>query len=284
MSGDWGPLLIAAAKRLADAGVASPRVDAELLAAEVAGIPRGRLLMADPPDTAQVARFRALVERRARREPLQHVLGTAAFWRSELSVGPGVFVPRPETELLVEWALQRLTTVSKPVVADLCAGSGAIGHAVATERPDATVYVVERYAEALSWLRHNMSDTVAIIVEGDATSPNTMVTCNGTCDAVLSNPPYIPLGAAAQMSPEVDADPATALYGGADGLEVIRPLIPRAWDLLRPGGVVGIEHDDTHGEIVPELLREAGFDEVTEHRDLAGRDRFATARRPMPQG
>jgi release factor glutamine methyltransferase len=173
--------------------------------------------------------------------------------------------------------------VAAPVVADLCAGSGAIGHAVATERPDATVYLVERYAEALSWLRRNMSDTVSIIVEGDATLPDTMAACNGTCDAVLSNPPYIPLPAAAGMSPEVEADPATALYGGADGLEVIRPLILRARELLRPGGVVGIEHDDTHGRIVPELLREAGFDEVAEHHDLAGRHRFATGRRPVPQ-
>ena len=281
MPDEWGELVRAAAARLTEAGVDSPRVDAELLAASVAGVDRSRLLIAPVPDSGQVARFAELVERRANRRPVQHLVGSAGFWRGDLAVGPGVFVPRPETELLVEWALAQLVTIAAPVVADLCAGSGAIGHAVVTERPDATVYLVEKYPEAAVWLRRNMSDTVSIIVEGDATSPQTLSGRDGACDAVLSNPPYVPSGVAPELSPEVTADPPTALVGGADGLTVIRPLVPRAARLLRPGGIVAIEHDDTHAEAVPDLLRQEGFTEVAEHHDLTGRPRFATGRKPV---
>ncbi|MGH8881197.1 MAG: peptide chain release factor N(5)-glutamine methyltransferase [Stackebrandtia sp.] len=280
MPHDWNAAVRSATARLRDAGVDSPRVDAELLAAYTAGVSRSGLWTAGSPGADELARFAELVARRVARQPLQHIVGTAAFWRGELAVGPGVFVPRPETELLVEWALRRLAQVRSPVVVDLCAGSGAIGHAVATERRDATVYVVEQQPEALVWLRRNMTGTSATIVEGDATSPSTLANRDGVCDAVLSNPPYVPRGAAESVSPEVAADPATALYAGSDGLDVIRPLIPRAATLLRPGGVVGIEHDDSHGDTVGDLLRRAGFTDVAAHRDLAGRPRFATGRKP----
>jgi release factor glutamine methyltransferase len=275
MSQGWSRLLAEAVTELAQAGVDSPRVDAELLAAQLAGVTRGRLILAADPHPSTVQRFRELVALRATRRPLQHILGTAAFWRAELHVGPGVFVPRPETELLVEWALRRLAGVDKPVVADLCAGSGAIGHAVAGERPDAAVYAVERYPQALEWLHRNLAGTSVTIVEGDATDPAVLCDLDGECDAVVSNPPYIPHRTT--VSPEAAADPHTALFGGDDGLSVIRPLLNRAAVLLRPGGVLAIEHDDTHGDILPRLLSEAGFAEAAGHTDLAGRPRFATA-------
>ena len=283
MATGWGSAITEAARRLTAAGVDSPRVDAELIAAHVAGVTRGRLVLAPDPDDRQLLCFTGFVERRARREPLQHVLGTAAFWRGELSVGPGVFVPRPETELVVEWTLAALRPVVRPVVVDLCAGSGAIGHAILGERPDAALYAVERHDEALVWLRHNMKKTTAVIVAEDAGAPNTLRELNGLVDAVVSNPPYVPSGAAAGMSPEVAADPPTALYSGPDGLDLLRRLVPRAAALLRPGGVFAVEHDDTHRDAVPDLLRRHGFTEVVAHRDLADRPRFCTGRRAAQQ-
>ncbi|HZE39198.1 MAG TPA: peptide chain release factor N(5)-glutamine methyltransferase [Stackebrandtia sp.] len=279
MGEDWRGLLAAATRALTEAGVSSPRVDAELLAAHVADVPRGRLPIADDPSVEEADAFRRLVTRRATREPLQYIVGTAPFWRGELAVGPGVFVPRFETELLVEWALEALRPLAEPVVADLCSGSGAIARAVAAERPDATVYAVERYPRALEWLRRNTHGTSVIVVDGDATDPATLSDLDGACHAVLSNPPYVPRRTA--VEPEVDADPDTAVYGGDDGLDVIRPLIDRAAALARGGGVVAIEHDDTHGEAVPALLRERGFTAAVDHRDLSGRPRFSTARRPL---
>ena len=274
------PELAAAATALADAGVSSPRADAELLAAHVLGVGRGRLALIEAVSAVDAERLRALVARRAAREPLQHVLGTAAFRYLELAVGPGAFVPRPETELLAGWGVEHTTPGA--VVVDLCSGTGAIALAVATEARPARVVAVERSPAALSWLRRNALGTAVEVVEGDVTDPGLLPGLRGGTDVVLCNPPYVPAGT--PVPPEVaDHDPARAVLGGPDGLAVVRPVITLAAELLRPGGVVGIEHDDTQGEAVPALLRADGrFDDVTAHRDLTGRPRWATARRRRP--
>jgi len=277
------PALAAAAARLAAAGVASPRVDAELLAAYTLGVGRGRLLLIDTLRGDELRRFDELVAERARRIPLQHLLGTAAFRHLELAVGPGVFVPRPETELLAGWGIAR--TAPGATVVDLCSGTGAIALSVADEAEPGRVFAVERSPAALAYLRRNAAAFPAVrVVPGDVTDPELLADpelaeCRGGVDVLLCNPPYVPDGTA--VPPEVaDHDPAEAVFGGADGLVLIRPVIALAAALLRPGGAVGIEHDDVHAEAVVELLRNDGrFADVAAHEDLAGRPRYATARR-----
>jgi release factor glutamine methyltransferase len=272
------PVVAAATAELAAAGVASPRVDAELLAAHVLEVSRGRLALIDTLRPDQLRRYTTLVTERARRIPLQHLLGSAAFRHLELAVGDGVFVPRPETELLAGWGIER--TAPGAVVVDLCSGTGAIALAVADESPAARVIAVERSPVALDYLRRNAIAFPSVeVVEGDVTDPGLLFAEAGRVDVVLCNPPYVPDGTA--VPPEVaEHDPVEAVFGGADGLSIIRPVIGLAAALLRPGGVVGIEHDDVHGEAVPALLRADGrFDEVTAHEDFTGRPRFATARR-----
>jgi release factor glutamine methyltransferase len=272
------PIVAAAAEELAEAGVGSPRVDAELIAAHVLEVSRGRLALIETLRPDQLRRITTLVAERARRIPLQHLLGTAAFRHLELAVGDGVFVPRPETELLAGWGIER--TPPGGVVADLCSGTGAIALSVADESKAARVIAVERSPVALDYLRRNAIPFPSVeVVEGDVTDPALLPGERGAVDVVLCNPPYVPDGT--EVPPEVaDHDPAEAVFGGADGLEVIRPVIALAAVLLKPGGFVGIEHDDVHGEAVPSLLRADGrFDEVTAHPDYSGRLRFATARR-----
>ncbi|WP_431894087.1 peptide chain release factor N(5)-glutamine methyltransferase [Micromonospora haikouensis] len=273
-----------AARVLAAAGIDAPRVEAELLAVHVLGVPRGRLALADGLTPDQLDRYDALVARRADREPLQHLTGSAAFRHLELAVGPGVFVPRPETELLAGWGVDQ-ARAGGPLVVDLCSGSGAIALAVAQEAPAARVVAVERSPAALAWLRRNAADRAAAgdrpveVVAADVTDPGLLSDLEGRVDVLLCNPPYVPR--AVEVPPEVAAhDPDEAVFGGADGLDVIRPVLARAARLLRPGGVLGVEHDDTHGAAVPALLVADGrYEAVEEHRDLAGRPRFATARR-----
>jgi release factor-specific protein-(glutamine-N5) methyltransferase len=270
---------------LAAAGIGSARAEAELLTAYVLGVPRGRLALADDLDVDQVGRLDGLTRRRAGREPLQHLTGRAGFRHLELSVGPGVFVPRPETELLAGWGVEQARGLPAPVVVDLCSGSGAIALAVAQELPGARVVAVERSPAALAWLRRNAAERARAgdrpieVVEADVTAPDLLADLVGRVDVLLCNPPYVP--DAVVVPPEVAGhDPAEAVFGGADGLAVIRPVVTRAAALLRPGGAFGVEHDDTHGSAVPGLLAEAGgFGDVAEHRDLAGRPRFATASR-----
>ncbi|MFI5494589.1 peptide chain release factor N(5)-glutamine methyltransferase [Actinoplanes sp. NPDC051859] len=272
------PVLAEATAQLAAAGVASPRVDAELLAAHVLGVGRGRLLLVDTVRLAERDRLAELVARRADRIPLQHLLGTAAFRHLELAVGDGVFVPRPETELLAGWGIEHTTPGA--TVVDLCSGSGALALAVDDEARPGRVLAVERSPAALVWLRRNTADRPRVeVVEGDVTDPDLLADLRGTVDVVLCNPPYVP--DATEVPPEVaDHDPAMAVFGGADGLDVIRPVIALAAGLLRPGGFLGIEHDDVHGDAVPDLLHADGrFTEATGHPDLTGRPRFATARR-----
>jgi release factor glutamine methyltransferase len=259
---------------LSAAGIDAPRTNAELLAAEVLGVPRGGLMLAPGLDADAAARFDQLVRARATHRPLQHLTGTAPFRLRELAVGPGVFIPRPETELLVDWALSAVRDRAAPVVVDLCSGTGAIALSVAEEHPGAVVYAVENSPEALPWLRRNAGSDIEVVA-ADATDPTTLSTMDGQVDLVLCNPPYVPDDN--PVPPEVAHDPKPAVFGGPDGLDVIRKVIPRAAALLRPGGWLGIEHDDSHADAVPALLR--GWGEVTDHRDLAGRPRFATARR-----
>lgn len=266
-------LVTAAAARLAEAGVASPRVDAELLVAHVLGVPRGRLLLADPPDAAQRGALDALVARRAAREPLQHLLGSAVLGPVEVAVGPGVFVPRPETETLLAWALEQ----PADVVVDLCTGTGALALAIARERPAATVHAVEVDPGALTWAERNLAGSGVVLHAADVTAPGVLAGLDGTVDLVVANPPYVPTGVA--VPPEVDADPAGAVFAGPDGLAVIRPLAALAHRLLRPGGAVGVEHDDSHPAAVRDVLAGAGFAEVRTLTDLAGRPRVAVGHR-----
>jgi release factor glutamine methyltransferase len=256
-------------------------VDAELLAAFVLGVPRWRLAGVESFTNAQAKKFRELIGRRATRIPLQHLTGTAPFRHLELAVGPGVFVPRPETEVLVEWGLRWLRENHAFVVADLCAGSGAIAASVATEASGTTVYAVEREPEALKWLRRNVSSLGVIVVEGDVTDPAVLAELDGRVDLVLCNPPYVPEIGAAGLPAEVTRhDPHVAVFGGTDGLDVIRPLIGRFATLLRPGGALAVEHEDVHAYVVPTLVHADGrFVDVDVHHDLAQRPRFTTARR-----
>jgi release factor glutamine methyltransferase len=271
---------------LSDARLSSPRVDAELLAAFVLGVSRGRLVVAGDFATDQLARFRELVRKRASRVPLQYLTGSAPFRHLELAVGTGVFVPRPETESVVEWGLGWLGRRPGAVVVDLCAGSGAIAAAVAAESPGAVTYAVERDAAALTWLRRNVEELAiagipVTVVAGDATDPAVLADLDGRVDLVLSNPPYVPEIGAAGLPPEVTVhDPHVAVFGGTDGLDVIRPLIGRIAALLRPGGAFAIEHDETHAYVVPTLIHSDGrFADVELHHDLARRPRFSTATR-----
>lgn len=280
-----GPAITRAAVRLAAVGVASARADAELLAAHVLGIPRGRLALANGFADDQLRAFEALVNRRAQREPLQHLTGTAPFRHLEVAVGPGVFVPRPETELLAGWGITAARAAGAiPIVLDLCSGTGAIALAVAQEVPGAVVYAVERAPEALHWLRRNVAERAAAgdapvtVVAADVTRADLLAELAGAVDVILCNPPYVPDGA--DVPPEVrDHDPADAVFGGPDGLGVARPVVARAAALLRPGGVLGIEHDETQSGAVPGLLaRDGRFEGIERHTDLAGRPRFTTAR------
>jgi release factor glutamine methyltransferase len=272
-----GPVLDDATERLRRGGVPTPRVDAELLLAHVLGIPRTRLLLAPAPTDHERTRYADLVTRRAAREPLQHITGSAPFRHLDLAVGPGVFVPRPETELLIDAVL-----ADRPhVVVDLCAGSGALALAVAHEAPGTAVYALERDPDALAWLRRNAAGTSVTVTDGDVTDASVLSELHGRVDAVVSNPPYVP--SETVVEPEVHADPAAAVFAGGDGLAVIPAVIGRAADLLRPGGLVVIEHDDSHGTVVPELLRADGrWAEIADHPDLSGRARFVTARRCCP--
>lgn len=275
---DARALIAAAADRLRLAGVASPDYDAAELLAFVCGTTRTRVTLIDVSDD-QRGRYDVLVARRANREPLQHLTGTAAFRYRELVVGPGVFVPRPETEVLVSWILDRIADVEAPLVVDLCSGSGAIAGAVATERPDSTVHAVELSPEACVWARRNLAGTGATLHEADI--DGCLPEYDGQVDAVIANPPYIPLTAWESVTAEVrDHDPGLALWSGDDGLDEIKVVAATAGRLLKPGGWFGCEHADVQGESAPAIFAATGlFTEVRDNPDLAGRPRFTTGRR-----
>lgn len=277
--------VLEAQRILTDAGVASPRVDAELLAAHVVGVPRGRLPMIPLVDPPVVEALRMLVSRRAKRVPLQHLTGTAAMGAIEVAVGPGVFIPRPETEVLLAWGLAALEGVAQPLVIDLCTGSGALALALAHARPDAHVHAVECDPVALSWARRNADtraaagDTPVVLYAGDIADPGVLGALDGMAHLVLCNPPYVPVGA--PLPPEVALhDPPAAVFAGHDGLAVIPDVVRTGTRLLREGGSIAIEHDNSHAVAVPALLAARRvLTDVADHLDLAGRPRFATARR-----
>ncbi|MGW3545052.1 peptide chain release factor N(5)-glutamine methyltransferase [Nocardia niigatensis] len=282
------PAIREAVEILAAAGVHSPQADAEYLAAHVLGVDRGRLALMPMLTPDQLEEYRKLVARRAERVPLQHLTGIAAMGEIDLAVGPGVFVPRPETELLFAWALAQLEAVGhehQPIVVDLCTGSGALALAIAHARPDVQVHAVELDPEALAWARRNAlqladeGDTPIDLHAGDVTDPAILEKLNGRVDVVVSNPPYIPEDA--ELDPEViDHDPHRALFGGPDGLSVIRPMTATIARLLRENGTVAVEHDDTNGSVVADLFTaHGGFTDIVEHPDLAGKPRFVVARR-----
>ncbi|MFE3262163.1 peptide chain release factor N(5)-glutamine methyltransferase [Nocardia sp. NPDC059091] len=282
------PAVREAVEILAAAGVHSPQADAEYLAAHVLGVDRGRLALMPMLTPDQLEEYRKLVARRAERVPLQHLTGTAAMGEIDLAVGPGVFVPRPETELLFAWALAQLEALGhehQPIVVDLCTGSGALALAIAHARPDAQVHAVELDTEALAWARRNAlqladeGDTPIDLHAGDVTDPAILEQLNGRVDVVVCNPPYIPEDA--ELDPEViDHDPHRALFGGPDGLSVIRPMTATIARLLREDGTVAVEHDDTNGSGVAALFAAHGdFTDIVEHPDLAGKPRFVVARR-----
>lgn len=269
-----------AAALFADAGIDSARYDAEELAAHVAGTDRGRLALLDPPDDEFFGRYRELVAARSSRIPLQHLIGTAAFGPVLLQVGPGVFIPRPETEAMLEWVLKQAVAQplgSHPVIVDACTGSGALAIALSLNFPGARVVAVEDSEPALDYARRNCAGTSVELIHADVTTPGLLSELDGRVDLMVSNPPYIPEGA--ELDPEVaQHDPAHALFGGPDGMSVIAPLADLAARLLRPGGLFAVEHDDTTATATVQTVRGTGFfDEVVSRPDLIGRLRFVTA-------
>jgi release factor glutamine methyltransferase len=276
-----------AERRLAEAGIASPHIDAVELAAHVSGLPshevRRRMITGATMTAADRLRLDALVGERVTRIPLQHLTGRAAFRRLELRVGPGVFIPRPETEVVAQAAIDEAVVLASrpPLVLDLCSGSGAIALSVKLEVPDARVVAVELDELAMAWARANRDQTGLDVALVRADAAQALPGLDGRVDVVVSNPPYIPTGMV-PVDPEVrDHDPAVALYGGsADGLRIPLAVAQRAAALLRPGGLLVMEHADTHGALLPDTLRRAGcWSSVADHVDLSGRPRFVTARR-----
>ena len=279
-------MLRRAVEQLARAGVPSPDVDAELLIGFVLGMSRGEVqakaITGTTVSTSEAAAITALMERRAGREPLQHITGRAPFRSLELAVGPGVFVPRPETEQVAQFAIDalRATAAREPIGVDLGTGSGAIALALATEVPHAMVYGVENSPEAFLWTRQNFRESGtdnarAIFVDLASALPE----LDGTVAVVISNPPYIPLGAIPR-DPEVRLfDPEHALYGGEDGLDVVRQVSRTARRLLHPGGTLVLEHGELQAAAIAAILAADGWRAIASHPDFLGRDRSTTALR-----
>lgn len=268
---------------LAEAGIPSPEVDAALLLGHVLHLGRGEVatkeLVGSSLAHAAETTFRDLVARRATREPLQHITGLAPFRQLQLHVGPGVFVPRPETEGVAQIAIDALRARADeaPIAVDLGTGSGALALSLAVEVPNAHVYAVEISAEAAIWTERNIASTGARVdlVVGDLSEA--LPELDGMVSVVVSNPPYIPLGMVPR-DPEVRLfDPQLALYGGDDGLDVVRALSHRALRLLAGGGTLVVEHGEQQGAEIRALLRADGWHAVATHPDLTLRDRATTA-------
>jgi len=265
----------AAEAALAQAGVGSPRADAELLASHAAGVERGRLAFFDAgPDFYET--YDGLVAERVTRKPLQHIVGTAAFGPVTVRVGPGVFVPRPETEAMLEWSVAQQLS-AEPVIVDLCTGSGALAFALSKKWPSARIVAVDDSDSALTYASRNLAGTGVELVRADVTAAGLLPELDGAVDLLVANPPYIPDGAV--LEPEVaEHDPPHALFGGPDGMAVIDAIADLAVRWLRPGGFCAVEHDDTTSARTVEAFTRTGrFDDVTSRRDLTGRPRFVTA-------
>jgi release factor glutamine methyltransferase len=275
-----------AIETLAAAGIELPDVDAELLIGHVLQLSRGEVqakaITGAEVSEQHAAAINELVARRASREPLQHITGRAPFRSMELAVGPGVFVPRPETEHVAQFAIDALAAAASasPIGVDLGTGSGAIALAMATEVPHATVYGIELSPQAFPWTERNFREsgaTNATAILGDLA--DALRELDGTVSVVASNPPYIPTDAIPR-DPEVRLfDPALALYGGGDGLDVVRTVSRVGLRLLHPGGTLVLEHGELQAAQIAELLRADGWHAIASHRDLLGRDRATTALR-----
>ena len=271
-----------AAELLAEAGIDSERCDAEQLAAHVAGTDRGRLTLIESPGDEFFGRYRDVISARSRRVPLQHLVGTVAFGPVLLHVGPGVFIPRPETEAILAWVTaQRLA--ARPVIVDLCTGSGALAVALAQHRPAARIIGIDDSVAALEYARRNAEGSAVELVHADVTepvsNPGLLSELDGQVDLVVANPPYVPDGTL--LEPEVTQhDPHHAVFGGPDGMVLVNAVVAHAGRWLRPGGLFAVEHDDTTAAQTVELVSRTGlFDDVVARQDLAGRPRFVTARR-----
>ena len=278
-------LLQQSAVQLSQGEVQSPEVDSELLAAHILGITRSELIVAialssDFPED-KIAAFNVAVSRRAKREPLQHITGLAPFRHLELLVGKGVFTPRPETEQVVGFAMEKIASLENPTIVDLCAGSGAISLSFVTERPGSIVFAVEKSQEAFEYLKQNSkSYGLELSQLSNVDLQDCLVGMDSVADLVISNPPYIP-SEAIPVDLEVQLhEPALALYGGADGLDVIRQILTKAKQLLRTGGLLVLEHADTQASSITELLLAEGWIGVESRKDLAGKDRMISARKP----
>ena len=287
MTAGNGPSLAEAVREatavLAAAGVPSPRVDAELLAEHLLGVGLGRLRALMLGDSPAPLGYADLVAERAQRIPLQHITGVAHFRYLDLAVGPGVFIPRPETEsvvqLVIDWLSDRnrLQGLAHPKVVDLGTGSGAIAGSIAHEVPGAEVHAVEYSEFAHAWAAKNLAPLGVHLIRGDLR--DALPEHNGTFDVVVSNPPYIP-AEAIPNEPEVALhDPPEALYGGgADGMELPTAAAASAARLLVPGGYFVMEHAEVQSAWIATMLKRTGrFAEVTTHRDLNGKDRATSA-------
>ncbi|MEY4410618.1 MAG: hypothetical protein RLZ69_192 [Actinomycetota bacterium] len=282
-------------EQFAQAGIEAPNVEAEVLIAEVLGINRGQLgaqiITEGVAEPQQLETILAFADRRAAREPLQHLTGRAYFRNLELSVGKGVFIPRPETELLAQLGIDALraateTTVKageRPLGIDLGTGSGAIALALATEVPGATIHAVEYSEDAYPWTTKNFDKYRAAGADANLRQGDLRVAFaefDGLVDVVVTNPPYIPVDMV-PIYPEVALhDPALALYGGEDGLDLVRAASKTGLRLLKPGGFFAVEHADIQGPSVVELLRSDGWLQVQQHQDFNQRDRVVSAVRP----
>jgi len=279
-----GTLVSDLADRFGRAGIESALADAELVVGHVTGWTRGEVatkaFMGAELEADVVARIELLAIRREAREPLQHITGEAPFRHLVLEVGPGVLVPRPETELVAEWAIEALRQVptATPRAVDLGTGTGALALALASEVPNAEVYAIELFPLAAAWAERNIArygDGRVTLVQGDVATA--LPELDGTVDVVVANPPYI-LDADKPVDAEVlGYDPESALFGGPDGLRDIRVFIARAARLLRAGGTLVVEHADGQGAAVRAIAAEAGFGMTTTHTDLLHRERALTA-------
>jgi len=284
-------VLVDAERRLQRAEIDNPAVDAAEILAFVLGVTRNRLhLHDDIGDETRIA-FERLLAKRLNRIPLQHLTGVAPFRHIELAVGPGVFIPRPETELVTEAAIRHLTECIEPIAVDLCAGSGAIAISLAFEVPGTRVTAVELSADAFPWLTENVqrihTKLPVTVVNADATDEQIpeLVGLIGMCDVVTCNPPYIPAGMVPR-DPEVrDHEPEMALYGGNDGLDVVRGILGNAALLLKSGGLLVIEHADVQGpdsdtgSVVDVVQKSGFFANVNDRQDYNQRPRFTVATR-----
>jgi release factor glutamine methyltransferase len=281
-------ILVDSQRRLSNAGIESASTESAELLAHVLGVPRNRLFMQDSIDEEDRVAFERLLAKRLNRIPLQHITGTAPFRRIELKVGPGVFIPRPESELVAEAAIRFLRECENPIAVDLCSGSGAIALSLALEVPGARVVGVELSADSFVWLQQNVNrfdcEIPVEIHQVDATdfAASVFSELAGKCDVVTCNPPYIPIDMTPR-DPEVRIhEPAVALYGGSDGLDVIRGIVNTAAMLLKSGGLLVVEHADVQGAdagdaSVVNLLKQAHLDEelTTYVRGILGEPLFA---------